>query len=645
MIDTEDLEQIYSSVISPEQQTRMQSDISEIFQAVIRDSVNRLTVSEWAEQKRILPKGLTSMPGPFRWEVTPYLREIADCFSESSPIQKVAVMKGARVGLTVGVAESWIGYVIDAAPGPMMFISGDKETAEAAVEVRLDRMILSAGLAHKIFAQAKKTHGKKTGDTKSKKEFAGGFLLALGPNVGAKLRSFGIRYLIFDEIDAYPQELQDEGDPIMLAERRTDEFERLRKILYISTPLIEQTSRIKPLFLSGDQRYYYVPCKHCGHMQRLIWRDKNGAYRLKYEQDELGRLIWVSVHYECEKCGGHWKNSDKAWFLERGEWRPTAIPEEPNFRSYHISSLYSPVGMRSWGSIIREWIKTKNDPIKLRPFVNTVLGETWVERGEAPSYEKIMLRRDAYTSGSLPEEAQAFFLTAAADIQKDRIEVEILAWGKDKESWSVAYLILPGNTDYADNEVWELLADVLTSKHAGMGIEIALIDCGYITPVVHTFCEKYQNVHPCHGSNIVAKMGRIFIRREIPEFRILKRVDIYAHELKTELYRYLRMAPPEPGQPYPAGYCHFPQDYTDRYFRMLTSEELVKEKTRTGTVKLRWRTMSGRRNEAHDIRIYNMTALLVYMSIAADEAFARPITTDEFWEWAERRSKPQKVLS
>ncbi len=271
MTGTDDLEEIYASVIPLEEQMRMKSDLNGIFQAIIRDSVNRLTVSEWAEQKRVLPKGLTSMPGPFRWNVTPYLREIVDCFSETSPVQKVAVMKGARIGATVGVGENWIGYVIDVACGPMMFISGDKETAESAVEVRLDRMIQSAGLQGKIFAQAEKTHGKKTGDTKSKKEFAGGFLLALGPNVGAKLRSFGIRYLFFDEVDAYPLELQNEGDPIMLAERRTDEFERLRKILYISTPLIEQTSRIKPLFQAGDQRYYHIPCKHCGHMQRLVW--------------------------------------------------------------------------------------------------------------------------------------------------------------------------------------------------------------------------------------------------------------------------------------------------------------------------------------------------------------------------------------
>ncbi len=86
--------------------------------SIVRPEVNRLTVSQWATTKRVLPQGLTSMPGPFSWEVTPYLREIADCLSESSPVQKVVLMKGSRIGATVGVGENWIGYILDICPAP-----------------------------------------------------------------------------------------------------------------------------------------------------------------------------------------------------------------------------------------------------------------------------------------------------------------------------------------------------------------------------------------------------------------------------------------------------------------------------------------------------------------------------------------------
>jgi len=199
-----------------------QDELDWIAQQVINSGTTRressLTVSEWAEQKRVLPHGTTSMPGPFSWNVAPYMREIADAMSESSPVERVAVMKSAQITYTVGVLENTIGYIIDAAPGPAIFVSADEQMAQASVELRVDRMIESAGLEGKIRSGSHKRHSKKTGDTKSKKEFSGGVLLAYGPNSGGKLRSFSIQYVLGDEIDAWPQTVGREGDVLNLLE-------------------------------------------------------------------------------------------------------------------------------------------------------------------------------------------------------------------------------------------------------------------------------------------------------------------------------------------------------------------------------------------------------------------------------------------
>lgn len=332
---------IARQLITVADRRRMGEDLSRALE-LLPDHINRMPVSEWAEQKRIIPQGLSPQPGPFRWSVTPYLREIADCLSAGSEVRELAIMKGSRVGATVGIIENDIGYRIDVDPGPMLFISANKGVTEASIELRVDRMIESAGLAGKVFAQSEKKHHKKTGDTKAKKEFPGGFLLAAGPHVGASLRTFGIQHLRCDEIDAWKQEIgasdkskgktAAEGDPLALAKKRTGDFEETRTIVYISTPLDDTNSKIKPLFLDGDQRYYNVPCKHCGHMQPLRWRDPDGTFRMKYELDAAGHLIRESVHYECEKCGGHWKNTDKVIFLPAGEWRPTATRRAPRGR-------------------------------------------------------------------------------------------------------------------------------------------------------------------------------------------------------------------------------------------------------------------------------------------------------------------------
>jgi len=618
----------------------MQQDAAEALD-LIPDHVNRLTVGEWAEARRVLPASLTSQPGPFRWSVAPYMREIADCFSESSDVERVAFMKGSQITATTGVLENFLGYIIDAAPGPTMFISADKGTAETSVELRIDQMLESTGLESKVFAQTEKRSNKKTGDTKSKKEFPGGFLLAVGPNTGAKLRSFPIRYLLCDEVDGYPQEVGTsdmsgprsnrsvnkkaaEGDPIALAEKRTDTFEAIRKILYISTPLIEATSRIKRFFDAGDCRYYYVPCRHCGHMQRLRWRDEDGRFRLKFNRNERGELDWDSVHYECEKCGGAWTNDDKAWFLPRGEWRFTKPASKPRFRSYHLNALYSPVGMHSWEAVCQEWIDIgePQDLMRLKTFINLTLGECYQERGEAPRYERVLLHREDYKAGTLPAAARPLILSLGADVQKDRIEAEIVAWGKDKESWSVEYLTFPGATDDPNSEAWSGLYEAIEREHAGHRINIALIDSGYRTPLVYEFCQQFNGpVYPCMGDpGIIADRGtkRIIAVRKVPGHEV-ERVDMDTSFLKKEIYGFINRGTEKgelPTKPFP-GFCHFPMDYDRRYAMMLTAESRVLRSIQGGRHDYVW--VQHGHNEALDCRVYALASLYVMFYVRVDE--------------------------
>jgi phage terminase large subunit GpA-like protein len=609
--------------------------IEEVLAAAIHTEITHMTVAEWAEKKRIIPEGLSSMPGPFSWSVTPYLREIADCLSATSPVQEIAVMKGAQVGFTVGVLENWIGYDIDVEPGPTMFVSGDQEMAEASIELRVDRMIQSAGIADKIFSQSEKKSNKKSGDTKAKKEFPGGFLLAAGPNSAAKLRTFSIRYLALDEVDAYPDSAEGEGDPLALLLRRTDAFEAIRKVLYGSTPLVAQTSKILPLFKAGDQRLYHVPCKHCGEMQPLKWEG------IKFDRDPDGRLVYGSVRYECCKCGGAWTNSDKAWFLPRGEWRPTANAQRPGLRSYHISSLYSPIGMRSWDSIAQEWLDTGDDIAKRRVFINTVLGEPWVERGEAPRWERIMLRREGWSpeirkptgiiEATKPE--GAMLVTIGADVQKDRIEVEVVAWGNAKESWSLGYHVLYGETQDIESICWSDLTDIITRPHAGMPSYCTLIDAHYNTPTVYQFCEQFDGtVYPVMGDARIGKTRHAFALKDVPGYQC-KRVDLFTDFLKLEIYGYLAKGTPESlDAPMPTGYSHFPEEYGEHYFRQLTAEERVAEKTRNGQTRYVWTKPAGRRNEALDCRVYALGALYV-LATQAGESEDGSIDWPGFWDW------------
>lgn len=620
---------ILQDVVTPSVKHSMRDTVARLIDELVPTEVVRLTVSEWAETKRILPEGLSPVPGPFSFDLTPYLREIVDCLSVTSPIQRVVFMKGAQIGFTVGVLENWIGYIIDVAPGPAMFVSADKSVAETSVELRVDRMIESAGLKDRIFAQSGGAKARRTGDTKSKKEFPGGFLLAVGPNVGSKLRSVAIRYLLIDEEDAAPLEVAHEGDPITLAVRRTDAFESVRKILEGSTPLVKNTSRINAGYLSGDQRKFHVPCRHCGAEQPLEFE------RLKFDRDKNGRLVTGSVHYECRECGGHWTNDDKAWFLPRGRWVAHAESEDPTLRSYHLSSLYSPIGFRSWESIAREWLAVKDNPVRLRAFVNTVLGEPWEERNLAPRYELVMLRAGGYRAGTLPGDHSALFCTIGADVQSDRIEAEVVAWGRGKRNWSVSYHVFVGDTEDLNSNAWHGLRDLIERHHAELSVAIVLIDAGYRTPNCYAFCNQYQSgVWPVMGDARVGKERRIFRMADLEGFQT-RRVDLWTDVLKSEFYAMARAMKPENGAS-PPGYCRWPDEYGEAYYQQLFAEHRVRETTASGTRRYVWRK-TRERNEAHDCRVYALGALYVHAVDISERILGNEegVEWDAFWDWAE----------
>ena len=86
-----------------------------------------------------------------------------------------------------------------------------------------------------------------------------------GANSAVGLRSMPARYLFMDEVDGYPGDVEGEGDPILLAERRSATFQGRRKVFLVSTPTLKGLSRIAREFDNSDQRYFHVPCPHCGH--------------------------------------------------------------------------------------------------------------------------------------------------------------------------------------------------------------------------------------------------------------------------------------------------------------------------------------------------------------------------------------------
>lgn len=564
-----------------------------------------MSVSEWADAYRMLSSKSASEPGRWRTARTPYLKEIMDCLSPKSPIQKVVFMKGAQIGGTE-CGNNWIGYIIHKAPGPIMAVSPTVDMAKRNSRQRIDPLIEECTALKSVVSSPK---ARDKGNTILSKDFQGGVLVMTGANSAVGLRSMPARYLFMDEIDGYPPDIDGEGDPILLAERRTATFSKRKKIFLVSTPTIKGLSNIEREFGMTDQRYYVVPCPYCHKFQRLVW-------------DNI-RSTDTGVMYECEHCHALIAEHYKSQMLEKGFWQPMEKSDGIT-AGFHLSSLYSPVGWLSWKECVDIYEKAKKNQTLMQGFQNTILGETYEAESDAPEWQRLYEKRETYPIGTIP--MGGLFLTAGVDIQKDRIECEIVAWGRNKQSWSVEYFVLDGDT--AKPEVWKQLENVLNRDYQHksgitLPIRVMCIDSGYATQDVYSFVKDYsQAVWGGSGARasqprtVVAIKGQsrdtamiLSTSKADTKKKGLKVWNVSGPVIKTELYRWLRMQRTgEDASQF--GRCHFPQ-YAEEYFKQLTSERQV-IKISNGYPKSVWEKDPLRRNEALDCRVYARAGAAIY---------------------------------
>jgi phage terminase large subunit GpA-like protein len=559
-----------------------------------------LKVSDWADKHRILTTRSSPEPGPWRTSRTPYLREPMDCLSPSNRAEIVVLMSGAQIGKTE-CGNNWIGYNIHQAPGPMLAVQPTVDMAKRNSKQRIGPLIEDCPPLKQLVREPR---ARDSGNTVLAKEFPGGILVLTGANSAKGLRSMPTRYLFLDEVDGYPGDVDGEGEPCSLAIARTTNYSR-RKIFITSTPAASRLSRIERFFLMGDQRRYFVPCPFCQHMQTL-----------RFEQ-----LVWPkrnpkAVHYVCEECKAPIPNHAKNWMLPRGEWRPTEATDG-RIRTFHINSLYSPVGWMTWAQIADLFEQAEGDPEKLQVFWNTVLGLPWTDEGEVPDVDRLFDRRELYPIGIVP--MGGLVLTAGADVQARRIEVEIVAWGRGKQTWSVDYRILEGDTQQP--AVWAALTALLDEEFPtvyGNPVRITKlgVDTGFNTTAVYEFMRNSTPRHRVMGikgnstsSALVNLPSLIEVTpqgRRLPPGIRLWPVNVSIG--KEQLYRWLKSSIPDldAGEKWPAGFCHFPQ-YGKGYFEQLCAEQLVMRTRPNGLKQPVWEKRRDR-NEALDCRLYAMAA-------------------------------------
>lgn len=555
----------------------------------------RLALSEWADEYAFLSAESSAQEG--RWRTLTYQKEIMDSMTDPE-VEMVVVMKSARVGYTKMV-NHLIGYHVHQDPCSIMMVQPTIEDAEGYSKEEIAPMIRDTPVLRGLVSEAK---SKDANNTILSKSFPGGVLSIVGANSPRGFRRVSRRVVIFDETDGYPPSAGSEGDQIKLGIRRSEYFWN-RKIVAGSTPTDKGSSRIENMFFQTDQRRLFVQCPCCEEWQYLKWGGRDAAFGIKWPPGKPDE-----AYYLCEHNGCVIEHSQKYDMLDKAEWRATAQSQKPGLRGYHIWAAYSYSPNASWGQLAREWIDAQSDPLKLKTFINTVLGESWEEQGESVDPTGLLARCEDYGSELLPDGVAV--ITCGVDVQHDRVEMEFTGWGAGEETWSLDYVTIHGNT--ADMKTMEPLIDMhllnRTFQHP-LGFRLrpvrAFVDSGDGTRSQEVY--NYTKVRESFG--VFACKGMDGTDRPIagPPSSVGPDKDVVLFPVGTMQAKdmiYGRLKLPE----YGPGFMHFPKRYGVEYFEQLTAEE-VRTKVNSKGFTVREYVKKRKRNEALDCRVYSYGAL------------------------------------
>lgn len=583
----------------------------------------RLNLSEWADAHFYLSAESSAEPG--RWTTLPTQRGVMDAFTDPR-VFEVVCMKSARVGWTK-VLNALIGYHIHHDPCTTLLIQPTIVDAKGYSKEEIAPMLRDCAAIASKFTE--ELHRK---NSLLHKRYPGGLLQIVGARSPASFRRVSRRGVLGDEVDGYPPSAGQEGDPIALATRRSEYFWN-RFLAWGSTPTLAGASRIEQLYAASDQRRYYVPCPHCDHTAPFVFQ------RATDEASDAPKghvMRWTkgqpeTAHFVCQGCGSVIEHPDKRRMIEAADRRQQA--GEPGIgwvahapftgrAGFHWWSAYSYSPNATWPDIVRAYEHSVDNRELLKTFINTWLGETWKEEADAPDWELLYDRRDDYAIGTCP--CGVLFLTAGVDVQKDRVVVEVVGWGRGARSWSIDAFVIPGDTsDATDHGPWPKV-DALVNRtfihEGGAALRLALlaVDSGFNTQDVYRWARRHERDRVIavkgieRSGQITGSPSKVDVKIDGKKVARYKVWPVTGSIVKSELYGWLRLKAPKDqaraaGAVDPPGYCRWPQ-YGEEYFKQLTAEQLLPQKTPQGFTVYAWTLPANKENHYLDARVYARAA-------------------------------------
>lgn len=579
----------------------------ELWQYISKNGLKPLpktSVSQWADNHRMLSSGISAEPGKWKTSRAPYQKDIMNAFTEPG-IHRVVVKSSSQIGKS-DMMNNVIGRFAHLDPCAIMMIQPTIDMAQDYSKTRIAPMIRDTKVLNNLFYDVK---SRDANNTILSKVFPGGRLIMCGANSPAGLASRPIRILLADEVDRFPDSAGTEGDPVDLAAKRMTTFWNSCMGLF-STPTNEGASRIDEEYLAGTQEEWQHKCPNCGEYHLLRHIDMTVDYKEIKTPSGKKTVIVNDVKWRCPHCGFSFSEKEMKQTTQKYISR-NADALKNGIRSFFVNGFTSP--WMTWSRIMREWLEAKGDPEREKVIMNTVFGESYKQKG-AFEDEQIFLRRRESYGAELPN--GVLLLTAAIDTQDNRLEYEVVGWGKEEECWGIRKGIVLGAPNQA--RTWKEIDNILDKTYHfadGKGLKVVrtFIDSGgHYTSDVYNYCQK--NFHKQRfaikgrGGPGIPLIYKIAKANNAKAPLILLGVD----DGKQQIMDRLSIDSPGPL------YFHFPQDegikelsdrgYDDLYFKGIISEH-KKVYKRNGVLREVWETTKNVRNEPLDLRNYNLACM------------------------------------
>lgn len=559
-----------------------------------------IAVSDWMEQHLLLPED-NAVPGPFRFDNTPYLREVVDSFNEPD-VETVSLMWGAQLGKTTGLLGI-LAYCVGHRPKSSMVLQATEADAKAFLATKLLPLFEHTPI---VATKLAKPRGRSGTATATHRDFEGGALHLAWSGSGASLRGRSLPVLLADECDAYAD--LDEGHPLDLSRKRTATFGEEAKKYQTSTPTIAGASRISDEYEDGDQRSWWVRCPHCGTEQVMEWGRKtpDGWLGVVWDRDAGGQALRETARYRCLHCAGDWSEPERIDAIRGGQWI-AARPEIASHRSYWLPAWYSL--LIDLPSLVADWYAAKRSG-DMRTWTNLAVGkpfESRITQFRPPRSVEERRAREEDWGPHMPEAVQ--LVTIGVDTQADRLEAAVYGWGAGETAWRLDYQTLWGDPQEPGG-VWNDILELherpwVSASGKVLKARLCFIDSGGtagMTAAVYRFCQGKQRrgIFAIKGmagwdGPVVRKAKTRTTLREHKVYLVTLAVD----QLKRMVIDQMAIADPDA-----PGFVHVPRGTDPTWWEGMASETLVGQ-FRFGRRSFRWQLASaGARNEPLDCAVY-----------------------------------------